>query len=944
MTPWKLLTLFCAISVAYAHPKARDGYSLPDLISTEEKFAALRNHESTTARNPIEAPYRIPSYIEPFHYWVRIRTGIHEGNQTFDGRAALYFNVKNPVRAIYVHQRGLIIENVDLYMLPANATYEDRILLDRPNYMLNRDREFIMFSSQRILVPTESYILYFRYSGELRTDEDGIYVSSYLNYNGDRKYLIATQFQAISARTAFPCFDEPALKATLDLEIVHHGNYSAVSNTPIEEVANYEREGFEGYVRTSFERTPKMSVYLLAFLVSDFLYTTEDNQRVFARSNAIYQTEYALDSGLKTLQAMDEYIGIPYSTYMDKMDQVAVPDFAAGAMENYGFCHHRESLLLNDPEVTTYRTRTWIDTIIAHEYIHQWFGNVVTNEWWSYLWLNEGFATLYEFYAANLAKPEMEYFELFTLEVTQWALDADSWEGTRPMSYSRGATNDAIISLFDNVAYSKAGAVLNMFRGVLGDDAWSEMIKIHLLDNELGAVNPDSLIDAMEQATVDLDILPEGVSMHDFVKNWTEQAGYPVLEVRRNYRTNEIILSQDRFFDNKILNNDPTLWVVPYNVVNQSVADFNELSWDWLTDRAVRLSTNVQDDRWIIVNKLQTGFYRVNYDVQNWYLIIDALTANWASVHRYNRAQLLDDAFHLALANRLDMEVFLDLMVYLQNEMEYPPWTAVSPIIGYFYNRLRGTENYENFQRFVHSLLQRVYGTLSIDSVGENETNLHKFMKQTISTWACRTEQEDCLNRTHVLLNETVQQSGLVHPDISAVTYCFGLRGSTKEAFVYLYDILKTSDNQALRTLLIDSLGCSDDQVELRAYLYTAVGGVIQINYSQAERRRVLNAVAAGSREGVDVLIDFLVDLYDYVLQHLGQGFLNSIVVNIGSKTNNAAELDRLEHLLQSLDRAIPQAVANSARAAAARNLAWPSTREGLIVASFLENYSSNRV
>ncbi|XP_019527002.2 aminopeptidase N-like [Aedes albopictus] len=945
MTPWNVLVLFCAISAVsgwYSHPRARDGYSLPDLISTDEKFEAYQQRQDAAVRNPIEAPYRIPNYIVPFHYGLWLRTGIHEGNLTFDGRADLYFRVTNPVRTIYVHSRGLNLINTELYMLPGDDLDGDRVLLERPRYTINQNREFIIFSSQRILVPTESYILHVEYSAELRTDDDGIYVSTYMNENRVRRHLIATQFQAISARTAFPCFDEPALKATFNLQIVHAEEYSAVSNTPVMEIEDYEEDGFQDYVTTKFERTPRMSPYLLAFLVSDFKYIAEGNQRVFTRPNAINQTEYALASGLRTLQAMDEYLGIPYTTHMSKLDQAAIPDFDAGAMENWGLCKYRESLLLFDPAVTTYRTRTWIDTIISHEYIHQWFGNKITNEWWSYLWLNEGFATLYEYYGAHLAAPEMEYFELFTLDVTQWALDADSREGTRPMSFSNGATFYDIWDLFDSIAYSKAGAVLNMFRGVLGDEVWRLMSSVYLSDNELEAVNPNDLIAAMEEASKDMDTLPEGVSMREFVESWTEQTGYPVLEVRRNYRTDEIILSQDRFFNNKVVNNDPTEWIVPYNVVNQSAADFEFLNWDWLTERAVRLSTNVPDDRWIMVNKLQTGFYRVNYDVQNWYLIIDALIANWASVHRYNRAQLLDDAFHLARANRLDMEVFLDLMVYLQNEVEYPAWTAASPIISYFYNRLRGTPHYEHFQHFIYSLLEHVYGTLSIDSVSEDETNLHKFLKQTVSTWACRIENEDCLNRTHTLLSETVDRRGLVHPDISAVTYCFGLRGSTEREFVYVYDVLKTSDNQALRTLLIDSLGCSDDRTELRAYLYTAVGGEIQVNYTPAERRRVLNAVIAGSREGVDVMIDFLVDLYDYVLLYLGQGMLNSLVGSIASKTNNEEELERLEHLLGSLGSSIPPAVANSARATAARNMAWTSSREGLIVTSFLESFSNN--
>ncbi|EDS41192.1 aminopeptidase N [Culex quinquefasciatus] len=901
-----------------AHPRNLDLGSLPDLMNFEDRYKALEEaHVESDERNPIETPYRLPGNVIPFHYWVQLESSIHAGDRAFKGKVDLYFNVSSPTRRVYVHNRGLDLEKAELYIYGAGAEPE-KILLDWPRYEFDYRREFIIFSSRINLIPGVSYILCLEFEGNLRLDQDGFYVATYQDDQGEERYYAVTQFQAISARTAFPCFDEPALKVTIDLELIHSQSYSAVSNMPVSE----EFLRSDGFQLTRFQRTPVMSVYLMAFMISDFEYREEGTQRIFARPNAIDETEFALAAGVATLQAFDEYTGIPYSTYMPKMDQVAVTDFSAGAMENWGLCKYQEQYLLDDPEKTTFRTRTFIATIIAHEYAHQWFGNKVTTEWWSYLWLNEGFATFYEFYAANLAAPHMEYFEMFNLNVVHWALYADGQEGTRPMSYSRGATNSLIGSLFDSVAYDKAGSVVNMFRGVLGDDAWREMLQIYLSGNGLQSVNPTLLANAMEQVADDLDILPDGVSMADFVNSWTEQAGYPVLNVRRNYVSNEIIISQERYFNDFIEANGQQTWIVPYNLVNQSFADFNDLSWIWLTGRAVRLSTNVQDDRWVIVNKRQVGFYRVNYDVRNWYLIIDALVQNWASVHRLNRAQLLDDSFELARSNRLDMEVCLDLMEYLRDELEYPPWTAASSILSYFHNRVRGTEQYDGFARFVHTIIARVYGTLEIDSVGDEESNLHKYLKQTISTWACSTGQEDCLTRTRNLLQETAESEGTVHPDIAAVTYCYGLRDSTKRTFVFVYDLLKTSTNKAHRNLLIDSLGCSNDQEELRAFLYTAVGGDIQVNFTMAERRRILSAVAAGSRDGVDALIDFLVDAYGYVIS-----------------TNNEAELERLEFLIETLGPRFSQTEVNRARETAARNLEWPSTREGLIVASFLENH-----
>ncbi|XP_053698817.1 aminopeptidase N-like [Sabethes cyaneus] len=937
MSLLNLLILFCSISVGWSRlrdPRPRVGYGLPDLISVEEEWNQYKIGSRSIERNPLEERYRLPRYIVPYHYWIQIKTDVHNGNRTFSGKVDIHFTVDQPSSLLYVHNRELGVTKAELYSIPINGT--DRVFIEHLQYSFDLEREFLAFYVQNATVPEVSYILCIEFAGLLRRDSDGFYMGEYVNDAGINRYFAATQFQAISARAAFPCFDEPALKATVDLQIIHNRMYNAISNMPL--LSQDTSEDFEDFVVSSFDRTPVMSIYLLAFFISDFEYFENGNQRVFARPNAIEEVDFALSAGIRTLETMDEYIGIPYSTYMPKLDQAAIPGFDAGAMENWGLCKYGEQYLLYKPSVTTFRQITMISTIIAHEYIHQWFGNLITNEWWSYLWLNEGFATLYEYYAAHLTFPENEFFEMFNSDVVHWALYADSLEGTRPMSYSRGAGLYQIASLFDSVAYSKAGSVLNMFRNVIGDSAWQRMVLAYLTENQLQSVNPADLISAIEYAVNSTTIPNSNTTFKDFIYSWTDQAGYPVLDIRRNYVNDELIISQDRFFNNMIINNDPTVWIVPYNLANENATDFDNIDWNWLTSKAIRLSTNVSAQSWIIANKQQIGFYRVNYDVRNWYLIIDALHENYTNVHRLNRAQLLDDSFELARSNRIDMEIVLDLMLYLQNELEYHPWTAASSTLSYFYGRLRGTENYANYQHFVRLLIARVYETLSIDFVDDEESHLHKYLKQTISTWACTVGVEDCLIRTRDLLLEVVEKNSTVHPDISAVTYCFGLKNSTTEAFVYLYNMMKASNNQVHRTMLIDAIACTENKEELIALLLTAIGGNLSVNYSLAERRRVLYSVANSSRKGVDALIDFLTDLYVYVINILGQSTLNNAVLSIATRTNNEEELDRLELLLQSLENVLPTPVAQSARSTAAQNLAWPSTREGLIVSSFLEN------
>uniref|UniRef100_A0AAG5CQ28 Aminopeptidase n=1 Tax=Anopheles atroparvus TaxID=41427 RepID=A0AAG5CQ28_ANOAO len=893
-----------------------------------------QEHSPAPSNAPGELRYRLPNYIVPTHYRLYLETEVHTGNRTYTGRVDIYLDVQRQTSTIYVHNRGLHITYNQLRSVSDNDIGD--LLEESMRIAEDPEREFSIFSVRRAIAP-DQYVLRVWFEGQLRTDDNGFYLSSYLGENGTRKYLATTQFQAISARAAFPCLDEPAMKATISLQIKHHPSYQSISNMPIYAVAG----DLDGYVVTMFETTPRMSIYLLAFVVSDFPFIEDAGaaQRVFARPTSVNETQYALETGVRLMTTLDEYLGIPYSTFMPKVDQVAIPDFEAGAMENWGLCIYREELLLNEPGVTSYRQQTSITTVVAHEYAHQWFGNVVTNAWWSYLWLNEGFASLYEYMAADMAYPERQYRDLFNVQVVQRVLNTDSSETTRPMTFSRGATYDTIVSLFDNIAYSKGGSVLQMFRQLLTDDVWRTAVRSYLQDNQFGAVTTDEFVAALEGATQDLDLLPEGVDMRAFVGSWVDQAGYPVVEVRRTYR-GDIVLSQDRFYNNKILNDDPTLWMIPYTILEEGTPLSEPLEWNWLTTRAAQVPTTASDDRWIIANVNQTGFFRVNYDTLNWYMLTEALIDDPTSIPVHSRSQLVDDAFHLARSNRLDIEITLDLLTYVRQERDYPPWEATSRVFTYFYNRMRGTPNYVLYQLFVDTLIGDVFLTLDVASVDPNEPLLHKYLKQVITSWACRMEIDSCLTDTREALQREVAGEGNVHPDVASIVYCYGLRTGTDStpAFQYLYNKLLASDNVGERSTLIDALGCAIEPEQLDAYLLSAIGGELQVNYDDEERYYVLTAVLV-SRAGVDALIRFLTENYPYVDSILGRSTLYSLVQSIAIRTNTPEEEQMLNELLQEMQAILPESLVASVQSTVASNLGWLSTREGLLVNNYLQRF-----
>ncbi|XP_001662886.2 aminopeptidase N [Aedes aegypti] len=882
----------------------------------------------------VDESYRLPKTSYPTHYELRLRTEVHTGNRQFDGTVAIHLNVVEATNAIVVHRRSLTIQKANLAFIPTPEA--DPQQLNDPTWTYDANVEQLSFNSETLLNPG-SYILTVEYNGRLSDSEDGFYISSYVNKDGVTKYLATTQFESTSARMAFPCYDEPGLKATFALWITHDVLYTANSNMPYTTT-------IDGDIRvTQFEVTPKMSTYLLAFVVSDFQRLGTLEHSVYARPNAIDEVVFAVEAGQKILEKLDAHLGIGYYDHMPQMKQFAIPDFAAGAMENWGLVTYREQYLLFNPELSTYRTKTNIATVIAHEYAHQWFGNLVSPEWWEYIWLNEGFATLYEYYATHLAYPEVGYWELFNTQVIQAAMVPDGLETTRPMTWNAD-TPRSIASLFDRVAYPKSGSVLNMMRNVLGEINWTAGLKAYLTARQFDGANADHLYVGLQSAIQGKNVLPEGVTVKAIMDTWANEKGYPVLSVRRTYETGDIIISQERFIsDRKVPNTN--VWMIPYNYVHQSKADFDDLStFSWLSTKAARINTEVPANEWIIFNKQQVGYYRVNYDANNWELITNALINNLSSIDRLNRAQLIDDAYWLARSGRLDIEVLMKLLTYLKDETEYAPWTAANNVLSYFNGKLRGTPAYKDFTTMVDHLIKKVYKTLDVTAVSDTEPLLHKYLKQTISTWACLIGNEDCLKRTKEALQKEVTEGIPVHPDVATVVYCNGLRTADVAEYQYLYKRIYPTQNWAFRSMIISALGCSENKQFLKDFLQTAIGGSgsgVEINYKTAERTQIVQAVYSGGRAGVDALIEFLRDpnmLREFVAI-LDVNTLNSALSNIASRTNTQEELDMLNDLIVDLGTYITPQTAEAARATVQANFAWQQSAEAILTMNFVGDF-----
>ncbi|XP_035898837.1 aminopeptidase N-like [Anopheles stephensi] len=936
-----LVVLAVALACLAEHARVFAVSPLPD----ERDFVRASGWDVVAPIAPardVDGTYFLPNTSIPTHYAISLRTDIHNDVRTFSATTQIHLTVLQETETLVLHVQELEIKEVSLHRVSLTGP----ILVDKPTFKVDIVKEHVTFRTFATFLPG-GYILTVTYSGSMRNYQSGYLVSRYRDADNQWRSVGTTHFQATLARRVFPCYDEPALKATFELKITHHRTYRAIANMPLNgtEIDPTDRE----YVTSSFEKTPPMSTYLLAFAVTDFVTVGTSAHSVVVRENARDDAAYAATVGATILERLGTYLELPYYEQMPKMTSIAVPDRGTGAMENWGLVTYGEPSLLYNPTVNTYRNRKRVTTVIAHEYAHQWFGDLVSPSWWDYIWLSEGFATLYEFYATRLAEPGDEYWELFNGEVVQRAFLQDANEQIRPMNWNT-ATQSEVSALFDIIAYQKSGSVLNMFRNVLGETAWRAGLTQYLTDRGYDAATEENLALHLQTAVAGQDILPPTANVRDLLASWTDAPGFPVLNVRRLYRNGSMILSQERFLEQSVL---PTthVWHIPYNYAYESLATFYDLTTTgWLSARAAKIETSVPDDEWVVFNKQQTGYYRVNYDRRNWELLTEALMDNRNAIHRLNRAQLIDDAFNLARADLLDMAVVLRLMRYLRTERDYAPWLAADKVLTYLYDKLRATEHEHALLVYVDELISEVYATVSVDTVAPGETTLYKYLRQLITGWACRIGYRDCLDRSREALRKEFapaeQEPPIpIHPDVRAVVYCYGLQEDANNEFQLMFQRLMASRNQAERTDLIDALGCSQNANNIITLLGTILFSATPDSnfvYLSDERNQLFRAIYSGGRTPTMALMDVLQDAVSasQIMAIVGEGTINNAVMNIAQRTNGPVEMERLETMLAAMETILSPATLNAARDVAMARPQWFTTAEGLIVGEFLESYS----
>ena len=535
-------------------------------------------------------PHRLPSSVVPSHYRIKLEPDLEKA--TFIGSVEIEVEVNSPTDTIQMNAADLAIQSARVVDSVGSNTEVADIFLDA-----EMERLTLSFDSQ---ISPGPHTIVAEFTGVLNDQLHGFYRSTFTDDDGVDHTIATTQFESTHARRAFPCFDEPAFKASYGVTLIVPSEQFAVSNGPIiseTDLKNGQRE-------VVFEDTMVMSTYLVAFIVGPFEATDPVDVngvplRIVHPIGKGHLTDYSLEAGAFALEFFSKYYGIPYPG--QKLDMVAVPDFAFGAMENLGCITYREVLLLVDKDRSTEPELLRIADVIAHEIAHMWFGDLVTMEWWNGIWLNEAFATFMATMASDNFNRDWGRWNQFSLERSM-AFDVDSLKNTRPIEIEVNSPVDAE-GMFDLLTYEKGGSVLRMLEQFLGEEEFQDGISYYLNKHKYANTETNDLWDAIEHVT--------NQPARRIMDSWIFQRGYPLVSASVSEDGSTIHLEQDRFLYTRDDTTDATIWSVPVVLKVGSGSGVSEIRY-LLEEKSSEVKLDSPADS-VVVKAGGSGFFRQRY-------------------------------------------------------------------------------------------------------------------------------------------------------------------------------------------------------------------------------------------------------------------------------------------------------------------------------------------
>jgi len=692
----------------------------------------------------------------------------------FHGREIITVDVVEPVDEILLNAHELQISKAVLHQGGVSASGSVTLIEDEQRARIGFDHPLATGTAQ----------LELEFTGIHNDQLVGFYKCTFTDVDGVVQPIATTQFEATDARRAFPCWDEPDLKSVFSVSLVFPEGLFGVSNT----AEINRRHSGNGKIVVKFADTMVMSTYLVAFAIGPFEATDPVEVdgvpvRIIAPRGKLHLSKFAMDCAVFCLRYLRDYYRIPYPG--DKIDHVAIPDFAFGAMENLGCITYRETALLVDPDTASQSELVRVLDVIGHELAHMWFGDLVTMKWWDGIWLNEAFASFMEFKSTDAMRPEWKRWLAFGAVERPWAYGVDALHSTRPVEFEVHSPDEAN-EMFDALTYGKGSSVLRMIEQFIGEDAFRQGVGAYLRRHAYANTVTADLWAGLNEAS--------GVAVGEIMDTWIGQGGFPQLEV--GLTSQGLRLSQRRYLTIPD-ESDATLWKVPVQLRTVQGGTASETKF-LLDSHEAMVAMNAGG--YVVANSGGHGFYRVGYDQELFDLLVTALP----DLGDLERFILVDDTWAFVESGQLSAADFLRLASAYTNEREQAVWQAVLTGVGAVSHHLVSDDQRSSFASWVDELVRPSYTRLGWETDPGESDLTRRLRGQLIGAMGRLAHDLEVIERCRAITADCFDNPRAADPELSrAALFVTASHGDATQHSDYLRRYRESNSPQDQDRLLL---------------------------------------------------------------------------------------------------------------------------------------------
>uniref|UniRef100_A0A1B6DXW3 Aminopeptidase n=1 Tax=Clastoptera arizonana TaxID=38151 RepID=A0A1B6DXW3_9HEMI len=803
--------------------------------------------------------FNLPNNTEPISYDLKIIPDLK--NNTFLGYIHITFSVTEPTNQIVLNARNLTINETDIDIICLGFLVQE-VNVNSTEFDVNNALLIIHTIEE---MQQNNYLLKINYTGIIQEEMAGFSITTY-NVNGTERYIAVTHFEPTHARSVFPCYDEPRYRSQFSLEVVVPMSYSVLSNVPVSRIGADPRSFY-------FQGGSNMPTYLLAWAIYDqeTYFNMSSNVsgiviNTWARQGLLDQVAYANSISSTILTTMWSYLNKPITSR--KIDQVSVPDFFVGAKENWGLITYAEESLLSKSSAATSKTIQKTTLLIAHELVHQWFGDMISVQSWSYPWLKEGFSQYFQYNITSTINPSWQLMDQIVVDLIQPALEVDS-ENKHALNNYGLSSEKEIRVMFDDISYNKGAAIIRMVRNVIGEDVFKIALQLYFSKHNGAAVNPEKLWSCFQTAAASrkLDIA-KGLSAN--LAGWADNPGHPLLYISKT-DDNKYNITQKRFLYNST---EESSWWIPLTFMTQNgVVNKMYLPGDHI------LLANISGSEggWILFNINQTGFYRVLYDEENWLRLKQQLKTDLTKIPRINRAQLIDDLFNFARGGYIMYNEALSFSLYLQNEVDYIPWVSTLRNFDFLLKRFYGQPVYGVLKDHILNLMKNVILNVGFEEVPV-DNHIQSLKQMLVLEKACYLGHQGCISKATEIFKNW-KNGGSVNQNILSALMCTAVQYGSSEDWDYVYKQYLLSTVPLQKSYLLYSLTCSENVTKLEEFLDSIIANTSIL--SSKDFTAVINSLSSRPSTAV-ILFNYLLNR-DYCKKTLSlrSDYEEEVLINV---------------------------------------------------------------